>query len=91
MLLKLAAFFAVAVSTRTQLPDGGMQWIYKSGPNKGYTCGLVKRDGAQFDVFLAAFPTNISATTPNLVQIPTQHFATRATAVAAVDQACPVK
>ena len=93
MLFKLATFFMIAATTHLeQAGKNQVQWIYDSGPNKGYLCALVEQDGAQIDVYLPAAGT--SQTTPGtakaLLPVPWVHYASEKAAFNAVAAYCPV-
>ncbi len=89
MLFKMAALFMVAATTRVQTTGSKVQWIYESGPNKGYICAVMEQNGPKYDVFIppaSATPdvVNVKALTP----VPWQQFGNMVNAELAVSKHC---
>ena len=89
MLFKIAALFVIAATTRVQTTGNRVQWVYDSGPDKGYICALMEQDGSNFDVYLpVAAITAHSNPNAAMAPVPWQHFPSKQAAVATVQQAC---
>lgn len=94
MLFKLAALSMIAATTHIQqtAPDRA-QWIYKSGPNAGFVCGVLQQNGSAYQVYLPAVSTVTVQTIlgyPIMAKLPWMDFANLKDAMAAVNTYCPV-
>lgn len=94
MLFKLAALSMIAATTHIQqtAPDRA-QWVYDSGENKGYVCGVVQQNGPKFDVYLPVLwpaPVQKAGAPAAMTAVPWLHFATSKEAMEAITTYCPV-
>ena len=91
MLFKMAALFMVAATTRVQTTGSKVQWIYESGPNKGYVCAVLEQDGPKYDVFIpSASATPEVINQQALTPVPWQQYGNLVTAELAVSKYCKV-
>lgn len=88
MVLKIASLFMLSITSHmVQLSSTRAEWIYDSGPNKGYVCGLIQTDGTKFDVYLPAIWPAPTQAAPSAV--PWLRFGSQNQAMDAVNAYCP--
>lgn len=91
MVFKIAALFVLAATTKTAT-TANTQWIYKSGPNKGYLCAMMEKDGTGYDFYIpAAAPesTQSKLQATAMLPVPWQHADTEKAAKDAIADYCP--
>ena len=88
MLFKMAAFFMMAAATSVQQTGNRVQWIYESGPNKGYVCAMMEKDGTKFDIFLPSESTVGTSSATTLTPVPWHQYPTKQAAENAIKSYC---
>ena len=94
MVFKIAALLVLAATAKTSTTGNSTQWIYDSGPNKGYLCALMQKDGPFYQVYVPSVSPEAGLLSPKstaMLPVPWQKFATEAEAKKAIEDYCPTQ